>query len=636
MRVKHTGYTDFLFRRKKNRCSFFFFLLIWHVPRPGMAGRGVASSRVTCANWVCARSDGVSLFRDEPQGKYVWLCTTCAAFFRQGRFCPFCQQIYRQGDGDNFDGKAWLECSECVRWCHVSCDAQFGFRAALKIYADSQHGFAVLYVCPDCRRTRDRRQPHGWGQQQPHSTMLEMKPSVVSAPMATSAKVSDRSGANANLAAPKATAAHSVQMPAQPPRGPPPGKAEAASAPLSAPALAVATILPDQGKSETAQLSIMSQPIPAPPAPNSHDFSALLGLAAEAEAAHAPKHATSHRTVAPTPTVHSTRRAHTSTKTTSKRQESGTAASKNGALPASELRTTSKFVTSPDGKPFSKISRWIRCQKPSCRRWRRIHNRVPFESIPSGWVCADNRWDKAERRTCSMEMESAEGETILNAIEACDAYEREKMRFYTHLAEFMRYIGMTITRNPTLGGKDLDLYRLYREVVDRGGCDAVIKQEGSWARIFRGLPNFTPRATDASYRLKRYYLDYLYAYEQHFFFEKPLSEITVPVPPILHRRLQAAAQLIRDTKTQSAAPASATSTTHPSAQPKSVTALERLSQHTPQHTPPRKRQRRSTNGQTSEGGSGQVHKSSVAFDDDGEAVGVSKPGDGSTSQIQSS
>lgn len=41
-------------------------------------------------------------------------------------------------------------------------------------------------------------------------------------------------------------------------------------------------------------------------------------------------------------------------------------------------------------------------------------------------------------------------------------------------------------RPPTLGRKEVDLYRLFREVTAYGGCDSVVSKEGTWAKIYRG------------------------------------------------------------------------------------------------------------------------------------------------------
>lgn len=60
-------------------------------------------------------------------------------------------------------------------------------------------------------------------------------------------------------------------------------------------------------------------------------------------------------------------------------------------------------------------------------------------------------------------------------------------------------------KQPMLGKREVDLYRLFREVTAYGGCDNVIKKEGTWSRIYRGMDNYSPTETSASYRLKKMY-----------------------------------------------------------------------------------------------------------------------------------
>lgn len=83
-------------------------------------------------------------------------------------------------------------------------------------------------------------------------------------------------------------------------------------------------------------------------------------------------------------------------------------------------------------------------------------------------------------------------------------------------------------RPPTLGRKEVDLYRLFREVTAYGGCDSVVSKEGTWAKIYRGLDNFSPTETSASFRLKKMYTKYLLAYEKHIF-------NFLPIPAKKHR-----------------------------------------------------------------------------------------------------
>lgn len=83
-------------------------------------------------------------------------------------------------------------------------------------------------------------------------------------------------------------------------------------------------------------------------------------------------------------------------------------------------------------------------------------------------------------------------------------------------------------RPPTLGRKEVDLYRLFREVTAYGGCDSVVSKEGTWAKIYRGLDNFSPTETSASFRLKKMYTKYLLAYEKYVF-------NFLPIPAKKHR-----------------------------------------------------------------------------------------------------
>ncbi|CAM6087148.1 unnamed protein product [Calypogeia fissa] len=65
---------------------------------------------------------------------------------------------------------------------------------------------------------------------------------------------------------------------------------------------------------------------------------------------------------------------------------------------------------------------------------------------------------------------------------------------------------------PKMGGKDLDVHLLYREVSSRGGLQAVIRDR-KWKEITLvfDLPRTT---TSASYVLRKYYITLLFHYEQ--------------------------------------------------------------------------------------------------------------------------
>ncbi len=172
-------------------------------------------------------------------------------------------------------------------------------------------------------------------------------------------------------------------------------------------------------------------------------------------------------------------------------------------------------------------SRWLRCKK--CHRWRRVPCAAPFESM-AGWCChwvADAKGSKSCREP---EEQLGSHEVLLTREEEAEGYEAERLDFYEHLASFMRRNRFPARRPPALGGSKLDLYRLYREVLYRGGYDSVAKTPGSWKRIMGSLnPVAVRHVPDAGHRLERYYTEALYAYEQHYFGGKPIAEIKAPM-----------------------------------------------------------------------------------------------------------
>jgi len=88
--------------------------------------------------------------------------------------------------------------------------------------------------------------------------------------------------------------------------------------------------------------------------------------------------------------------------------------------------------------------------------------------------------------------------------------------FLFSLNVFMKKRGTPITKEPILGGKRLDLYQLYNEVISYGGLMDVIKKK-AWMKIFRKLDNFSENRTDASTALKTIYIKYLFPYEHKYF-----------------------------------------------------------------------------------------------------------------------
>lgn len=90
-----------------------------------------------------------------------------------------------------------------------------------------------------------------------------------------------------------------------------------------------------------------------------------------------------------------------------------------------------------------------------------------------------------------------------------------KRLFLKDLHEFMARRGHPILRPPSLGFQELDLYKLYKAVTQRGGMDEVTaKQE--WKLIYNAL-DIPTISTSASYNTRTNYKKYLYLYElEHF------------------------------------------------------------------------------------------------------------------------
>ena len=78
----------------------------------------------------------------------------------------------------------------------------------------------------------------------------------------------------------------------------------------------------------------------------------------------------------------------------------------------------------------------------------------------------------------------------------------EAEEFNERLKKFHESKGSQIVRRPTIGQKDLNLYKLYKLVKDNGGMEKVT-QELKWRSLYlqMGMPN----ATNASYAIKQAY-----------------------------------------------------------------------------------------------------------------------------------
>jgi hypothetical protein len=91
--------------------------------------------------------------------------------------------------------------------------------------------------------------------------------------------------------------------------------------------------------------------------------------------------------------------------------------------------------------------------------------------------------------------------------------ERERKQFMNRLNQFIGEIGKPMIKLPIMGYKELDLYTLFKEVMSFGGFLEVVKNVGTWSKIWKKLANFDPSITDASFRLRKNYERYLLDYE---------------------------------------------------------------------------------------------------------------------------
>jgi len=88
----------------------------------------------------------------------------------------------------------------------------------------------------------------------------------------------------------------------------------------------------------------------------------------------------------------------------------------------------------------------------------------------------------------------------------------DEANFSQRLYTFMAARGTPIGKIPVFDHRELDLYKLYKGVVSRGGLETVIENK-LWRAITTDL-DFDPDRTDAGYRLRLHYLRLLYAFER--------------------------------------------------------------------------------------------------------------------------
>ena len=147
------------------------------------------------------------------------------------------------------------------------------------------------------------------------------------------------------------------------------------------------------------------------------------------------------------------------------------------------------------------------------------------ESMLPNFECCMNVWD-TQYNHCSIPENNVPNYTI-SLSGHTPQYGREQSDFMYRLKLYIKNRNIGSFKQPMLGKREVDLYRLFREVTAHGGCENVVKKEGTWSRIYRGMDNYSPTETSASYRLKKMcvmvvevthsYTKYLLDYEKEMF-----------------------------------------------------------------------------------------------------------------------
>ncbi|KAL0082340.1 C2H2-type zinc finger transcription factor [Phycomyces blakesleeanus] len=103
----------------------------------------------------------------------------------------------------------------------------------------------------------------------------------------------------------------------------------------------------------------------------------------------------------------------------------------------------------------------------------------------------------------------------VDAIDRTPEYEE----FMRRLKEFHEKKGSVLQPEPVLGGKKLDLYLIYKTVLEAGGYDKVTLNRG-WKQV--GDPfNFPPTCTNSAYILKGVFTKNLLGWEEEDFWKRP-------------------------------------------------------------------------------------------------------------------
>ena len=96
-----------------------------------------------------------------------------------------------------------------------------------------------------------------------------------------------------------------------------------------------------------------------------------------------------------------------------------------------------------------------------------------------------------------------------------EAYKQKAVDFKEKLIKFQRELGADNFKVPQIGGKELDLYKLYRSVIERGGSIRVSNNK-LWKEIVNEF-EIPSSCTSASFTLRNHYNKCLSKYEMRYF-----------------------------------------------------------------------------------------------------------------------
>ncbi|KAI9008136.1 hypothetical protein BC832DRAFT_553203 [Gaertneriomyces semiglobifer] len=110
-----------------------------------------------------------------------------------------------------------------------------------------------------------------------------------------------------------------------------------------------------------------------------------------------------------------------------------------------------------------------------------------------------------------------------DVIERTDEYET----FMNNLEQFLLARGAALQREPVLGGKKLDMLKIYKWVIDAGGFEAVTQARG-WKRMAEPF-NLPSTCTNSAYVIKQVYQKYLLDWEHANYPNGPPNAPMLPV-----------------------------------------------------------------------------------------------------------